>query len=74
LTWNIPLKRAICLENVNIIKTCFSLLTTENCLVWQHNLPMKKQHAWKTKLLLFDICTIPQHSLHVLWFEETTLT
>ena len=26
---------------------------------WQKNLPVKKQHSWKTGLLLFDMCTLP---------------
>jgi len=57
---------------VSIIKACsFASYhrTTEYCPVWPKNILVKKQHSWKTGLLLFDMCTLPlghkQPSLHL---------
>ena len=37
------------------------------------NLPVKKQHSWKTGLLLFDMCTLPLGPISPA-FIQTTLT
>ena len=51
-----------------------ALRLLQHCLVWRHNLPMKKPHSCKTGWFLLDICTIPfDQPLH-LRFKETSLT
>jgi len=49
-------------ETVSSIKECSFASdhrTTEYCPVLQKKNPVKKQHSWKTGLLLFDMCTLP---------------
>ena len=56
-----PFQKCNVFETMNIIKECsFASYhrTTEYCPVWQKSLPVKKQHSWKTRLLLFDMCTL----------------
>ena len=56
-----PFQKCNVFETMSIIKECsfaFYHRTTEYCPVWQKSLPVKKQHSWKTRLLLFDMCTL----------------
>ena len=71
-----PFQKCNIFETVStIIKECsFASYhwTTEYCPVWQKN-PVKKQHSWKTRFLLFDMCTLPLGQISPA-FIKTTLT
>jgi len=57
-----PFQKCNIFETMSIIKECsFASYhrTAEYCPVWQNNIPVKKQHSWKTGLLLFDMCPLP---------------
>ena len=54
-----PFQKCNMFETVSTIKECSfaSYHWTTDFLA--KNIPVKKQHSWKTGLLLFDMCTLP---------------